>query len=55
MSQIVLPEGSALDDPLPIAAESPYTYFLPHPDELAALKPGDGVKAIFRQLEDAHT
>ena len=55
MSRISLPDGIALDDPRPIAASAPYTYFLPHPDELAALKPGDGVKAVFRQLEGAHT
>ncbi len=46
-----LPPGIALNDPRPIAAEAPYTFFMPHPDELAALKPGDGVKAIFRQTE----
>ncbi|MDJ0977696.1 MAG: DUF2185 domain-containing protein [Erythrobacter sp.] len=28
---------------------------MPHPDELAALRPGDGIQAIFRQLEGAQT
>ena len=51
MSRIELPPGIALDDPRPIAAESPYTFFMPHPDELAALKPKDGIKAIFRQVD----
>lgn len=46
-----LPPGIALNDPRPIAAEAPYTFELPHEIELAALKPGDGVKAIFRQTE----
>lgn len=40
----------ALDDPRPIAAEAPYTYFLPSEAELAALEPGDLVKLIFRPL-----
>ena len=51
MSGSGLPPGIALNDPRPIAARSPYTFFMPHPDELAALKPGDGVKAIFTQTE----
>ena len=37
-----------LDDPRPMAAEWPYTYFLPSDEELAALAPGDLVKLIFR-------
>jgi hypothetical protein len=44
-----LPEGIALNDPRPIAAEAPYTFFLPLPVELAALEPGDMVQAIFRE------
>lgn len=51
MSSQGLPPGIALNDPRPIAAGAPYTFFLPHDIELAALKPGDGVKAIFRQTE----
>lgn len=47
---IELPAGIALDDPRPIAAAAPYTYDLPYPVELAALEPGDGVQAIFREI-----
>ncbi len=50
MSRIELPDGIALDDPRPIAAGAPYTFFLPQPDELAALGPGDEIKAIFREI-----
>ena len=39
-----------VDDPRPIAEEAPYTYFLPAPEELAALLPGDQVKLIFRPV-----
>jgi hypothetical protein len=46
---IELPEGISLEDPRPIAASAPYTYFMPWPEELAALEPGDGVKAIFHE------
>ncbi len=46
-----MPPGIELDDPRPIAAEAPYTFELPHEAEIAALKPGDGVKAIFRELD----
>ncbi|MBV7267099.1 immunity protein Imm33 domain-containing protein [Erythrobacter ani] len=49
MSYIELPDGVELSDPRPTAAANPYTYFMPHPDELAALQPKDGVKAIFHQ------
>ena len=38
-------------DPRPIAAGAPYTFELPHELEIAALKPGDGIKAIFSQTE----
>lgn len=48
---VELPAGIELEDPRPIAARSPYTYAMPHLDELAALKPKDGIKAIFRQTE----
>jgi hypothetical protein len=37
-----------LDDPRPIAAEAPYTYFLPAEARLASLEPGDFVKLVFR-------
>lgn len=53
MSSIELPPGIELEDPRPIAAANPYTFFMPHPDELAALKPKDGIQAIFRQPEGA--
>ncbi len=49
MSRIELPEGIELLDPRPIAAEAPYTFFMPHPDEIAALKSRDGIKATFHQ------
>jgi hypothetical protein len=39
-----------LYDPRPIQQESPYTFFLPHPDEIATIAPGDLVKTIFRPL-----
>jgi uncharacterized protein YegJ (DUF2314 family) len=51
MDDIELPTGIEIDDPRPIAAKARYTFFLPHPEELAALKPGDEIKAIFRQIE----
>ena len=47
---IELPEGIDLEDPRPIAASAPYTYFMPFPEELAALGPGDGVQAIFHEI-----
>ncbi len=53
MVDMILPSGITVDDPRPIAAASPYTFFLPHPDELAAVAPGDGIKLVFRQLEGA--
>ncbi len=55
MSRIELPEGIELEDPRPIAASAPYTFFMPWAEELAALKPGDGAQLTFRQLEGAHT
>ena len=39
-----------LDDPRPIAAEAPYTFYLPSPAEIAAVAPGDLVQLIFRSL-----
>ena len=39
-----------IDDPRPIAAEAPYTYFLPSENELLALGPGDLAKIVFRSL-----
>lgn len=46
---IELPVGIALEDPRPTAASARYTYFMPFPEELTALGPGDGVKAIFHE------
>ncbi|MWV28889.1 immunity protein Imm33 domain-containing protein [Aurantiacibacter rhizosphaerae] len=51
MTDLMLPPGIAINDPRPIAAASPYTFFLPHADELAAVQQGDGIKLIFRQTE----
>lgn len=47
---IELPDGIAINDPRPIATASPYTFELPFPQEIAALSPGDGVQAIFREV-----
>lgn len=38
----------SLDDPRPIQASAPYTYYLPSQPLLDAIQPGDLVKAIFR-------
>ncbi|MBV9884831.1 MAG: DUF2185 domain-containing protein [Sphingomonadaceae bacterium] len=44
-------EGSyVLDDPRPIASEAPYTYYLPPPEELAAIGKGDLVQLVFRPV-----
>ena len=51
MTASILPRGIAIDDPRPIAAANPYTFLLPHADELAAVKPLDGIQIIFRQTE----
>jgi hypothetical protein len=40
--------GYTLVDPRPIAAESPYTFFLPSAAEIAAVGEGDIVKLIFK-------
>lgn len=42
--------GYEIDDPQPIAADAPYTYFLPSENELLALAPGDQVKLLFRSI-----
>ena len=44
-----LPEGIELGDPRPIAAENPYTFFLPDPADVERVEPGDLIKAIFRE------
>lgn len=45
-----MPEGYEIDDPRPIAAEAPYTFFLPSEARLAALAPGDMVQLTFRAI-----
>lgn len=40
----------AVRDPRPIAAESPYTFFIPSEDRLAAIEPGDYVKIIIASI-----
>jgi len=42
-----------LDDPRPVVAENPYTFFVPGLEEIAALEPGDDVKLIFRSIPRA--
>ena len=39
-----------IDDPHAIAADAPYTYFLPSENEVLALAPGDQVKLVFRSI-----
>lgn len=39
-----------LDDPRPIAAEAPYTYYLPSENQLLVIAPGDFVQLIFRSV-----
>lgn len=50
MPDIEVPEGVEVEDPRPIAEANPYTFFMPHAAELDALRPKDGIKAIFRQV-----
>lgn len=44
--------GYVLEDPRPIAAEAPYTYFLPPAQELDALAKGDSVQLVFRPVPE---
>lgn len=46
--------GFDLDDPRPIAKASPYTYYLPPIDHVAAVASGDLVKLIFRTTIGKH-
>lgn len=39
-----------IDDPQPIAAGAPYTYYLPSENELLSLTSGDQVKLLFRAI-----
>lgn len=40
-------------DPRPIAAEAPYTFYLPSENELLAVAPGDLVKLTFRSVPES--
>lgn len=42
--------GYEIEDPRPIAAEAPYTFYLPSETERLAVLPGDLVKLIFRSI-----
>jgi hypothetical protein len=42
-----------IEDPRPVAAEAPYTFYLPSENELLAVSPGDLVKLIFRSIPDS--
>ena len=44
------PHGYLLQDPRPIAASAPYTYFLPNSSELAAISAGDLVQLLFEHV-----
>jgi hypothetical protein len=47
--QTLLPPGIAINDPRPIAAEAPYSFYLPLQQEIDAIEPQDMVQAIFRE------
>lgn len=51
MSDVTVLPGVIVRDPRPDATRAPYTFFLPFEVELAALQPGDGIKAIFAQTK----
>lgn len=42
--------GYEILDPRPVAESAPYTYFLPSPEEIAAMGEGDLVKLVFDYL-----
>ncbi|HWV60467.1 MAG TPA: DUF2185 domain-containing protein [Sphingopyxis sp.] len=42
-----------IEDPRPIAADAPYTFYLPSENELLAVSPGDLVKLAFRSIPDS--
>lgn len=54
MSLSGLPDGITLQDPNPVAAEAPYTFFLPPAEHLAQLREGDLIKAIFSDRDGGH-
>lgn len=43
----MIERGYTILDPRPLAAAAPYTFFLPSPQELAAIDKGDVVKLLF--------
>ncbi|HSX55341.1 MAG TPA: DUF2185 domain-containing protein [Sphingomonas sp.] len=53
MSGITLPPGVEVRDPRLVAAQHPYTFWLPHPVSLAALEAGDIARFIFFQTDRA--
>jgi hypothetical protein len=55
MAANVVPAGITLDYPRSITEEAPYIFFLPHRLELATLRPGDLVQAVFRQTDGETT
>ena len=54
MSEYDLPDGISLDDPRPIHEQSPYTFFMPAHELVAAVGPGDCVQAIFRDRDGGY-
>lgn len=42
-----------IEDPRPIAARAPYTFFLPSPEELQAIEVGDLIKLLFEYSIEA--
>ncbi len=53
MPKMTLPPGVEINDPRVLAAQNPYTFWLPHPVSLAALEPGDIARFIFFQSDGA--
>lgn len=49
-----LPPGITAHDPRAMAAAAPYTFFLPPPDHISAVRAGDFVKAIFSDRDGGY-
>lgn len=47
--------GYYIEDPRPIAAEAPYTFFRPSAEEVAAIGPDDLVKLLFQYTHETET
>lgn len=47
--------GYYIEDPRPIAAVAPYTFFRPSAEELAAIEPSDLVKLLFQYTHETET